>query len=544
MANKDIKNDIQSPTTEQMQELDGLMKDVGYTYGWEEFAKDMYSSNSKMNFAKSLSSTLSGLEQISLRAGQEGIYQPKLSQELLQEININPKKTTAENIETMLCSPQRYSDELNSINQYLAYAVGVYRRNIWYNNTIKSFKYFINPVNIPMDNFDEEEYKKSYGKAMNVLRKLNIKYQIPKIDLQVMYDGFAVYYIAETSDTLTFIPLPSEACSITAPYTFGWRVAVDLSYFDKFNLGLDAIPELKEAYSHFIGMRQAFLNGDKTFQKELTVAQYYPMPVDKTAVFTFDPIHPDKVPPLSSAMSSALDILSYKKLLKSQLGLDIYKLIGFSMPLDKDNRPSMTYDEVAMIIQVVKGMLPENVVPIATPFKTEAINVDQTKKFEDIIKISNDSYYSASGASQALFGSSELRQGTALKLSEIVDHAYVSRHMYSQFNNCVNNLLWNATGKYKFRVTFFGNVITDKEDANDYASLVKTANMPVSKLFAYEDFEPFEIYGSLKSEDILGIKDLMKPLVSAFNSGSDAIGQPKKNRVSDGGEMGRDYEED
>lgn len=542
-----MSKDKKMATDEQMKEIDSLVSQVGLGQDWNDFARQMYSMHDRKDFAKSLTSTLSGLEQIALQAGHDGIYQPILSQDLLQDININPSEATSAKIEQMLLSPQKHYKQLSSINQYLAYAVGVYRRNIWYNNTIKSFKYDLKPINIPMDGtFDKDEYLKSYEKAMNVLRKLNVKYQFKKADLQVMYDGFVCYWINETSDNYTFVPLPSEACFITAPYTFGWRVAFDLAYFDRYNLGIDAIPELKHAYEDFVDRRQAFLEGKKDYKGQLTVSQYYSLPVKNTAVFTFDPIHPDRVPPLASAMGSAVDILSYKKLLKDQLALDLFKLLSFEIPLNKDtNKPSIEYNQASLIIQAIKSMLPENVVPFASPFKAESISVDQTKKYEDIIKISNDSYYSASGATQSVFGSAEIKQGTAIKIATDVDFMYVSSHMYEQYNNCINSILWNTTGKYKFRVSFFGNSLTDKTDVMDYANLVRTANMPVSKLFAYEDYEPFEIYGALKSEDILGIKDMMKPLVSGFNTKGGVVeGQPTKNRVSDGGEISRDYGDD
>lgn len=532
-------------TEEQLKKIDNSLQDLGYENGWDGFLNEMYTVNGRNNFAKSLSSQLNGIEQISLKSAQDGYYQPVLSQDLLQDININPRISSSEEIEAMLVSPQLYYDQLNSINQYLAYSVGVYRRTIWYFNTIKSFKYDLKPINIPFgEELNKDEYIKSYNKALDVLRKLNIKYQIPKMDLQVMYDGFAVYYISETSDNLTFIPLPSKFCYITAPYTFGWRVAFDLAYFDRYAVGLDSIPELKNAYDYFVELRRSGLRGDKTYKDKLTVAQYYPLPANKTATFTFDPIHPDRLPPLTSAMGSALDILSYRQLLKNQLGLSLYKLISLKIPLDSQtNKPAMTYEQASMITQAIASLLPENVIPFSSPFETEAINVDQTQKYEDIIKISNDSYYSASGTTQAVFGSSDIKQGTAIKQAVGVDFAYVSTHMYSQFDNVVNNLLWASTGKYKFKVSFFGNSLTDKEDSTDYASLVKTANMPVGKLFAYEGYEPFEVYGTLKSEDILGLKELMTPLVSAFNSKQDGGGAPTKNRVSDGGEISQDYGE-
>ena len=61
---------------------------------------------------------------------------------------------------------------------------------------------------------------------------MNIKYQFPKMDLQVMQDGVGFYFIQETNDTITFLQLPTDYCHITAPWTYGWLFAIDLTYFD------------------------------------------------------------------------------------------------------------------------------------------------------------------------------------------------------------------------------------------------------------------------------------------------------------------------
>ena len=73
--------------------------------------------------------------------------------------------------------------------------------------------------------------------------------------------------------------------------------------------------------------------------------------------------------------------------------------------------------------------------------------------------------------------------------------------------------------------------------------VISYKSMPASKLFAYEGYEPFEVVSTLVLEKELGIKDLMMPLVSAFNSSStDEGGRPEKSDLTDGGENTRDYE--
>ncbi|MEI6296324.1 MAG: hypothetical protein WCO84_01585 [bacterium] len=536
-------------TKKQMEEIDGALQSVGFEMGWADFVKGITTESGRKSFAKSMKSTLQGIDDLSAKSAYDGIYQPLLSQDLLQEININPRTTTSEEIEKMLASPQYYADALRGINLYLSYAVGAYRRTIWYFNTIKSFNYDLRPVDFAEDkDIDDVEYMKSYTKALDVLKKLNIKYQIPKIDLQVMYDGFACYYINETSDSISFVLLPSKFCYITAPNSYSFSCAFDLTYFDRFaNPAMrEAVPNLYAAYEDFCQMREERMAGKKKIDGDLIPMQYYPLPLSKSWTFTFSPIHPDKVPPMSSAMSSGLDIIGYKSLMKNQFALNLFKLIAFKIPLSKDtNKPIITYEQASLIISAIKTTMPTNVIPFASPFESEAISVDQTSKFEDVIDISNNSFYSSAGVPQALFGSKEAKQGSALAIAANVDFAYASTHMYSQFENMVNFILFSNTGKYKFKVKFFGNKLTEAKDASEYGTLMRTCNLPATRLFAMLGYEPFEIVPTLKLEERLGIKELLTPIKSAFNSKDEGeSGAKRKNELAltDGGTNSRDYE--
>lgn len=534
-------------TEEQIRQINNALQETGLANTWEDFASEILTEKGREKFSINLMKQLKATNNLSSQMSHDGSYQPMLSEALLQELDAVPIDATSTEIEQWLRNPQYYSNELTSVNKYLSQAVGVYRRALWYMNTIKAFNYTLNPSDVDVQTalkLDKNSYMSSYHKALEVTKKLNIKYQIPKIDLSTMYDGASFWWISETNDNITFLPLPSKYCYITSPFTFGYRFAFDLTFFDSFVGMKDAIPELWEAYDYFNEMRKAYLQGDAKYDGELTAMQYYSVPIDKGWVFTFDPIHPDRTPPMASSMGSAIDVLSYRSLLKNQLALNLFKIIPLKMPIDKQTgKPTMTYEVASMIVTAIKSVLPENIVPFASPFDSESIQTDQTNKFEDIIKLSNDNFYSSAGMAQGIFGSNDIKQGTALQFSSMVDFAYASTHMYSQFENCINWILWRKTGQYKFKVKFFGNKLTNTKDTEAYSALVRTANMPASKLFAYEGYEPFEVVSTLVLEKELGIKDLMTPLISAFNSSStDEGGRPEKSDLTDGGENTRDYE--
>lgn len=545
MGNKDKKKQQRAATPEQMNFINESIRNAGLGDSLDDFASRFVSDSYRANFATTLSKQLQATQSIADGFAKDGTFQPQLSEQLYQQLNINPRIATSEQIDRWLEQPQYFSEELRGLSQYLNYAVGQYHRSIWYFNTIKSFNYTLNPTDIDNgDSVSEKDYLHAYEICLKTLRKMNIKYQFPKIDLQVLIDGVGFYWIAETDDTLSFLQLPSEWCYIVAPWTYGFQFAFDLTYFDRY-VGLDiAIPELYEAYNHFVSMRES----KNLSPEKIQYLQYYPVPVDRSWVFTFDPVHPDKVPPLSSAMGAALDVISYKQLLKDMLALDLFKVIALKIPLKKDgNNMAISYNEAREITQVIQSSFPDNIIAYSSPFDSESIAVNQTDRFSDIVGISNDTFYSNVGVSDGNFGSNQIRQGTALQFASTVDFAYASTHMYSQFSNCVNWILLQKTRKYKFTVTFFGNKLNDQAETKSYADLVRTANMPVMKLFAYAGFEPFEVISTLRLESELGVKNLMEPLTSAFQKSAKdsgkANGRPQQEVVSDAGEKSRDYKD-
>lgn len=543
MGNKDKKKQQRAATPEQMNFINESIRSAGLGDSLDDFASRFVSDSYRANFATTLSKQLQATQSIADGFAKDGTFQPQLSEQLYQQLNINPRIATSEQIDRWLEQPQYFSEELRGLSQYLNYAVGQYHRSIWYFNTIKSFNYTLNPTDIDNgDSVSEKDYLHAYEICLKTLRKMNIKYQFPKIDLQVLIDGVGFYWIAETDDTLSFLQLPSEWCYIVAPWTYGFQFAFDLTYFDRY-VGLDiAIPELYEAYNHFVSMRES----KNLSPEKIQYLQYYPVPVDRSWVFTFDPVHPDKVPPLSSAMGAALDVISYKQLLKDMLALDLFKVIALKIPLKKDgNNMAISYNEAREITQVIQSSFPDNIIAYSSPFDSESIAVNQTDRFSDIVGISNDTFYSNVGVSDGNFGSNQIRQGTALQFASTVDFAYASTHMYSQFSNCVNWILLQKTRKYKFTVTFFGNKLNDQAETKSYADLVRTANMPVMKLFAYAGFEPFEVISTLRLESELGVKNLMEPLTSAFQKSAKdsgkANGRPQQEVVSESGEKSRDF---
>jgi hypothetical protein len=505
----------------------------------EEFIRTFTDERKRKIFADTLAKKIRQTQWLTTLSSSNGQYQPIYSEQLFQQVNINPAAASSSQIEQWLLSPQYFDQNLRHLSQYLSYAVGQYNRSIYYMNTVKSYKYKLLPSDSDIEsNINTDEYLHSYDICLRTLQKMNIRYQIPKVDLITMIDGISFFWVAETDDTISLLQLPSDYCYVTAPWTYGYLFAIDLVFFDQFITVPEQIPEVYEAYQKFVGMRKSLLKGE-----DLAPYQYFPVPPDKGFCFSFNPAMPDKLPPLTSAMSSSLDILSYKELLKNKVALDLFKIIPMKIPLDKDNKQmAIPYKLAEEITQVIQSLLPENIKVFSSPFDSEnIINADQAGRFDEIVGISNDTFYASSGFSKGLFGSKEIKQGTALQLSSNVDFNYASYHLYRQYENFINFQLSLKTKKYKFQVQMFGNSLNDAKEREMALSEMTLGNSGILDYYAAKGYEPFQVRSTLFLEQSLKLRDLMIPIQSMFNSKPNDGGRPEQTDIGDGGALSRDY---
>jgi len=547
----DIKNKRGRPraaTQEQIEIINRGLHELGLGNTLEEFASNFSDENKRMVFARNLQSQIMTSQQAALLAGHNGTLQPILSQQMFQNINVNPIVADADRLERALMNPAQSAEYLQSISQYLAYTVGNYQRAVYYFSQIKSFDYELLPL-ASLKGLSKDE-KRSYYSARNrcldLLHKLNIKYQFPKIDLEVMFSGVATYYIKETEDSIQFLQLPNDYVYLVSPWAYGYKASLDLTMFDSY-MGISsiAIPELASAYAKFVELRKNGLEGRKYTQDELTTIQYYPLDPNNFWTFTFDPIHPDRVPPLASSFAPSLDTLTYRKLLKNKVALDLYKVIALKIPLNKDSsKMALNYIEASKITDVIQSILPENIRVYSSPFDSDAISTSQEDKFEAVVNMANDTFNTSAGLQAGLFGGSELKQSMALLVSADVDYDYV-KHMYFQYANCINFILNRNNKTYRFNVNMFGNSLRRIDDVKMYGELMASKNAPATRFFAAMGYPAETVVPLLEMEDDMGIKDLMKPLTSAFQASKGSASTPgrkplSRDELSPNTETGRD----
>lgn len=492
------------------------------------------------DFATSLKRDMMQAQVLSALAASSGTYQPILSEQLVQEINIDPAAATSEQISMWLLDPVRYNKNLRALSQYLENAVGQYNRAVHYYADILSFDVGLYPKDVNTNLYVSEnpdKYKNSYLKACDVLARMKPKDRFHAMSLATMQDGVSFWWVEDTNTEISFLQLPTDFCYITSRWAMGWTAAIDLSYFDRMIYVPHTIPELESAYNTFIQKRQEGLGG-----KDLAPYQYYAMPVDKCWVFTFDPNKASKIPPLAPTFGAALDLISYRQLLKDKSALELWKVLAAKIPMKRNtDEMAIPYGEAADIVAMIQATLPDNISVFATPFDVNDIVTNQVGTMDNIVDLSNNTFYSSMGTTGNFFGEADNDSAKAIVLNQEIDFYYVARSLYAQFDNMVNWYLNLNVRPYHWSVRFTGNNLTKRDDIATALKLVTTANFPVSYLATACGMLPHEIGGLTALENMLGLKESMRPLQSQFQSATEGSVERKSDLdLSDEGEATRD----
>lgn len=521
-----------------MDELEKKIDNENYQLTWKKFVDG-------------ISNSITGM------INNQGMYSPAYGESQTRDINIDPKKYTQSEITDMLENPVYNSKKLSSLSQYLENMILQYKRAVKHFASILTFRNDLRCVSPLSDLKNESMFKLAYNRCLSTLRELNIRANKDRIMKKVLTDGaFFVYlniyndeYLQEDyvikGGEFDLLEIPSEFCYITGRTPYGFTYAIDLSWFDRLANSENMAPELYNQYKKFALLRDLKKTG-RVSKDELSNAQYYRVEPTKGYVFIYDDLRPQVTPPLQGLFKDALNILDYKNLLKQKSTLDVWKMICLMIPRDKDDNPAIPFNVARDMANVIQSNAPQGTKFFSSPMEPVPIDFANAQNQNNINGLGEQNFWRTAGVNGAITDLGE-KSAASLNFGLENDAGFID-HMYKQFENFVNIQLYIVSKKIQFRISYYGNRYTEREDTQKYAELFRTANFPAGKLFGYAGYEPYEVYGSLKQEDILGIKELMTPMVSAFNSKTpketQKEGRPKKELVDlkESGELQRDYE--
>lgn len=459
-------------------------------------------------------------------------------QELLQRNpsrNVNKTFTqyTKELVKTYIQSPAANQNTLREISRFLWRNSMLYQRMIMYQASMPLFTYNITQQNDFSKDIDIDKSLKSYYKVVSEFYKFDIKTEGFNALTFALRDGFFVGFMYE-ADKRFLMALDAQYVRIIGKNSFGqWVVYFNAAFFDvgnnsEFVLGVDGNPELAT-------WDQVFIDGYKKYKTDRNY-QWFRLDPERTCVVLSCPddefSYP--LPAYLPLFTSLMDLLDLEAILQNRNELENYKLIVSQIPL-VDNGNSGDVDDFAISLELsnyftdmIQSSVPSAVSAVSSPMKIDTITFDKSNGSGSTDELGQAirNLFNNSGVSEVVVAGGGSNPSTlAIKYSQIADanNTWIMVNRFeSWLDYYLNTRISNGFIFEIFKMTDF-NKDEFIQEKKDIATLGGSAMDFISAV----DGSPYRAINKLRFESALGIRDLMIPLQSSYNTSNSEVGRPK-----------------
>lgn len=418
----------------------------------------------------------------------------------------------------------------------------LYKKVILYYATMPLYNYnIVQKVEFAKDP-NVKKMINDYEKVLKHINKFNFKTEFATAMALAIRDGVYYGFVYDNGEDGMFLHmLPVEYCRIRGKNEAGqWVVAFDLTYFS-------------------IGQNRIFvegIDGDKSgcwhecFQEAWNIyqnaqnkqeARWFIIPSEYTITLlsSLDDEFENPLPFFSSSFIDLLDIIDYSQLLADKTELDNYKLLLLGIPLiDGDVVDDFKVsEEIATVYKdAIQSIVPDLVgVGLLPGLTLETVSFSQntTADTTDIVNNSIRNLYKTIGVSEPVVSSADANSAAGIKHSLNNDSAYAYLLVERLENNFQYYIDKNISDNYLFSVlrqTWYNEM--------EYINNVRQAATLGSSALVFleaQGYTPYEAYCQIIFENAIGIKDIMVPLLSSYNT---AWGDTEATRKSATGSSG------
>lgn len=473
----------------------------------------------------------------------------KLSKTVIQDLKNNRKesilfnKYNKEDIVQYLSNPQVNENRIREVSDFLYINSSHYRRLCNFLSKLPTYNYTIIPSNLE-EKVNKKALKSDYIKVVSFVDKLNLKHYLPIIFNVCMYEDTYFGLVYETETGFDVIPVNAKYCAITSKENSLLKFSINFDYFKSREYLLDSYgEEIKRMYQAYNGYTvknsdgtTKKVKGDKTLQwQEPSNQLCFKVNEDQLLYST---------PPFVGIFSEIFNLEDYKLLKKSGELLDRYNILHMLIPLDEENRPTISEPDVIKYYTQTANSINPNIGLSVSPMKMEKFDFQNSRTNDSDAVLASEGYlWSAAGSNGALFGQGDKLSSASIEMSVRNDETLVFA-LLRQAEIWVNDAIDKLGLTNKFKIKFLNQSIYNESETFENYIKGGQYGLPVKGLCcAALGLSPAEILSVTTLEnDILKLTDSFIPLVSSNTQSSDAGGRPtnksKGEKVSDKTETG------
>lgn len=454
----------------------------------------------------------------------------KVRELLLQNVsrsgNLSFFSYTKDLIKKFFQNPYTNQDNIREVSRYLYRTSTLYKKIILYHASLPTYNY---TVSIKTDIIREADYEKVMREYQKVIKRLNaidIPKEFTNMMIYLIRDGVYYGYIYHFKEDGSFIQaLDPKYCKIIGKNENGqFIVYFDASYFAVGNNRIFVESSNPDDPTDTTGLWDTvFIEGWKAYKNDRKNSRWFMLPPEKSmcAIANDDSEALYPLPFFTGIMIPLLDVLDYEQLTADKAILENYVLLVSKIPLIDSDR----VDDFAVSLDIIKetqklidAAVPDLVGTAYSPMDLESVTFDRSNSTNDVDMISRsiNNVFSQAGASQLVVSSGSSTNSIGLKQAIANDTAttfimvdkltdnfnyFIKRNMSEHITFKLHKQTWYNKDEY----------IKEKKDA-------ATLGAPALDYLTSLDLTPQEAWNMLRFENLSGIKDLMKPLMSSYST--------------------------
>lgn len=492
-----------------------------------------------------------------------GIYTPWMQNNLLNNLNNNPKVPTSKSIKEALSSYKENAKELQSYMDFMQKFDMIFARTLMsYVNTL-SFDLQITCTNaFTKEDYLSKEYEEDKKRIYNFLDKFDYKSEFRKMAVEMMrhetvYTWFRKTKWGNKGMKCALQILPQDYCILTGYWEKGLLFDFNMNYFLQPGVDIDGYdPVFKKYYKRIFGENQVYSDYLPTAQlnsRDGTYAMWtQTSPDDGAFCFKFDMSNFNSTPYLAPFLK---DTIRNDEIGQLQYNKDIasaYAILAGEIRLFDNAKSGTTANQFAIdprtlgafMAKAKQGLEQSSVLLAALP-------TENTKWYQYVDNnkdaYTNQLYTSAgvgSGVSRVIYSSD--RMSNAEIEAGIIDQYNTMKPIYLQFNNFLDFFANKLTKKYKFSFVFDGcSYPFEREKRFEKLLKLSDKGMILSPSVWASAFgmKPQDFERSLQESKWSGWSDYWQlPINANTMSSTSEGGRPRlsSEEISESGESSRD----
>lgn len=419
----------------------------------------------------------------------DGFYSPFLSNQLLSNLNNNPRLPSAEAVKKALNDYKNSGEELQGFVEFASSFDMIFKRTLYSYANALSFDLQITCKNAYTESdYQSDEYKKDRQTVDNFLTNFDYKKEFYNVLLNVLKRDTYFTWFRKTKTgnrgkmKFALQIMPQDYCMLTGYFEKGLLWSLNILYYMQPGVDLNGFdPSITKTYLRALETVDSYVPSAPLNDRKGSYAMWADVsPLDGAWAWKFDTSsfanNPFLAPYVANVLrSDEVGELQYNKDLISAAGIlaGEIRLFDSAKSGTKANQFSIDPKTLGAFMQKAANGLKNTVKLAAMPLENIKFFQFEDKNPNSYTNELTTTAGIGTGISRVIYSSDKMSNA---ELEAALNEVYQTmKPMYAQFNNFLDFYVNQMTSKYKFKFEFVGSNYQFERDAR-FDKMMKMAD--------------------------------------------------------------------